>query len=125
MSALNGPQVLKVPGLTAAADLTSHQYKFVEIVGGTTTVNVVNAVTDRPIGVLLNKPKAGEACEVIAIGVTEVVAGETLAAGDMLSVGATGKATNDAAQAGTTYQGRILSAGAADELVTCIINCVV
>ena len=116
---------VKLPGFTAAADLTASQYCFVEIVAGTKTVNLVNAVTDRPVGVLVNKPKSGEAAEIVVLGICPVKAGETVAAGDMLSVSSTGLATNDTAQTGTTYQGRILSAAASGELATCLINCVV
>ena len=125
MPGMDSATPIKLPGFTAASDLTASQYLFVKIVAGTKTVTPVTALADRPVGVLVNKPKSGEAAEVVVLGITPVIAGETVAAGDMLSVLANGKASNDTAQAGTTYQGRILSAGAVNELVTALINCVV
>jgi len=125
MTAVNQGSVLKLPGYTAAADLTTHQYKFVEIVAGTRTVNVANATTDKPIGVLVNKPKAGEAVEVVIVGIVEVVAGETLAEGDQITTSATGLALNDVPGAAPLmWFGRVLSGGALNELVTAAVNCV-
>ena len=62
---------IKIPGLKAAADLSSKQYYLVELTAAD-TVNVCNGVTDRPIGVLQNAPKSGEPAEVCALGVTKI-----------------------------------------------------
>ena len=123
MSAINQGTPLMLPGHTAGADLSSSQYKLVKITGAR-TVGLCTATTDKPIGVLVNKPKSGEAAQVVVIGVTECVAGETLTAGDKLTVNASAKAVNDAPGAAPLmWFGTVLDGGAVDELVTILINC--
>lgn len=123
MSAVNQGSAVKLPGHTAAADLSTHQYKLVKITGAR-QVNLCTATTDKPIGILLNKPKSGEAAEVMIIGVCEVVAGETLTAGDKLTVNASAKAVNDAPGAAPLmWFGSVLDGAAVDELATVVINC--
>ena len=57
--AYEGPQI-KLPGLTANADLSAKQYYFVKL-SGAGTVTVCSGVTDKPIGVLQNTPESGDA----------------------------------------------------------------
>lgn len=83
--------LFKLAGLRAAADLSACQYHFVEITGDG-VVNVCNAITDVPIGVLQNKPVQGATCEIVAIGVTKVVTEENLSAGQLVSTNANGHA---------------------------------
>lgn len=123
MSAVNQGQVIKLPGHVAAADLRTHQFKFVKITAAR-TVGLCTATTDKPIGVLQNKPNTGEAAEVLVIGVTEVVAGETIAAGDKLTVNAVAKAVNDVPGAAPLmWFGTVIDGSAVDELATALINC--
>ena len=115
--------------LTAAADLSTHQYKFVEVTAAN-TVNLVNAVTDRPIGVLLNKPGSGQAATVLLAGVTQVIASGAIAAGRSVGTSAAGLATiNAGSEAGgggsanPTVGTTITAAGGANEIITVAVNC--
>lgn len=124
--AYEGPQI-KLVGLTAAADLSAagNQYKFVELVGNN-SVNVCNGATDRPIGVLQNRPKSGEAAEVVAIGVTKVQADAQLTAGLLIGTSADGQADSKVPGTDTTEYvvGVVLQgASAAAALATALINC--
>ena len=124
--AYEGPQI-KLVGLTAAADLSAagNQYKFVEIVGNN-SVNVCNGATDRPVGVLQNRPKSGEAAEVVAIGVTKVQADAQLTAGLLIGTSADGQADAKTVGTDTTEYivGTVLQgASAAGALATALINC--
>lgn len=67
------------------------QYHFLKVTG----VNTVGlaSTTDRTVGVLQNKPqRVGSACTVGIRGVTNVVAGEAITAGDEVEPGATATA---------------------------------
>lgn len=124
--AYEGPQI-KLPGLTAAADLSAagNQFKFVEMVGNN-SINVCNALTDRAIGVLQNRPKSGEAAEVVAIGITKIQADAALTAGTLIGTSADGQADAKTPGTDTTEYvfGQILQgASAAGALATALINC--
>ena len=115
--------------LTAAADLSTHQYKFVEITAAN-SVNLCNATTDRPIGVLLNKPASGQAATVLLAGVTQVVASGAIAAGKSIGTTNAGLATiNAGSEAGgggsanPTVGITITAAGGANEIITVAVNC--
>ena len=78
--------------LVAADDLSSHQYKFVALGTSTKTGQAVLAATAGMVtlGVLLNKPKAGEEALIQYAGVAKVkVGGTQSAAGALLTNGAT------------------------------------
>ena len=121
-----GPWV-KIPGLVAGADLSAaaNQYKFVEITGAG-TVNVCNAATDRPVGVLQNRPLAGQPAEIVAIGITKLQADAALSAGAIIGTSADGQA--DAKVPGTDLTeyvvGTIIEGTtAAGGIATAIVNC--
>lgn len=111
--------------LVAGADLSTHQYKFVEIgAGGVATV--CNAVTDRPIGVLQNAPKEGQEAEVVVAGGTKVVSSGNIAVGSLVGTNADGKAAVKVPGTDTTHfvVGQvILAAGADNEILTAVVNC--
>lgn len=88
--AWEGPQI-RIPGLTASADLSAKQYYFVKM-SGNKTVTVCSAVTDVPVGVLQNAPESGEEAVVCAIGVTKVNADAALTAGNVIGTGSDGQA---------------------------------
>jgi hypothetical protein len=118
--------VLTLSQFKAAADLSAKQYYFVEITAAG-TVNVCNAATDQPIGVLQNKPKSGETAEVMVIGVTKVSSDAALSVGTLIGPSADGQA--DAKVIGTDVTefvcGRVIEAStAAGGLATAVINCV-
>ena len=83
--------LFKLTGLKAAADLSACQYHFVTITDEG-VVNVCDAITDVPIGVLQNKPVQGATCEIVTIGVTKVVTEENLTAGQLVSTNTNGHA---------------------------------
>ncbi len=78
----------------ANADLSAKQFYPVKLATGT-KVDACSAVTDRVIGVLRSKPKAGEVADVRIHGIAKVVSdgsGTAIAVGDYVGVNAAGKA---------------------------------
>lgn len=119
-----GPQT-KLIGYTAGADLSTHQYKFVEV-GAGKTVTLCNAATDIPIGVLQNTPTNGQTAEVTMVGMSKVSADANLALGDLIGTSADGQA--DAKVPGTDITeyvvGRVIEENtAAGGVITATINC--
>jgi hypothetical protein len=116
---------IKVPGLTASADLSAKQYYFVKI-SGNRTVDVCSAVTDIPVGVLQNAPTSGQAAEVCGIGVTKVSGDADLTAGNVIGTSSDGQAAAYAAGTDTTKYacGLVVDDNtAAGGLLTAAINC--
>lgn len=121
--ATTGPQ-LAPPGLIAAADLSAKQFHFVKLTANN-TVNVCTAVTDKPIGVLQNKPKAGDEANVCAMGVTKVVGDANLAAGDSIGTSVDSQAAAYTVADTTKHIVGVVieDNSAAGGLVTAGINC--
>lgn len=92
----------KAPGLSAGADLSSHQYKFVKI-SAANTVILCAAVTDHPYGVLQNSPVQGQAAEVCCHGLTKVIANQAISAGASIGTDASGLAAPYTAADTTKY----------------------
>lgn len=92
----------EIPGfsfsLVAAADLSTHQYKFVNI--DATGKAALGGAGTRTVGVLQNKPTSGQIGTVVVTGVSKVVAGAAVAAGDSVQSDATGRAITLAAGIG-------------------------
>lgn len=110
-----------VPGMgkpitvLAGADISLLQFQLVKLDSAGAAVPIT-AITDIPFGVLQNSPVSGEPASVIPIGSgsSKLQLGATLAAGVLVSPGATGKA---AAAVATAYTvGILLEGGALDEL---------
>ena len=76
--------------LTAQVDLSDWQFHVVKI-GTTGTVDKSDAITDIPMGILQNKPKAGQSAEVGVFGVSKCVAGELLVIGEIVATKANGR----------------------------------
>lgn len=122
--AYEGPQIC-IPGLSAGADLSTHQYKFVKL-SASKTVILCAAATDVPIGVLQNKPTSGREAAVCAIGVTKVSSDAALTAGTVIGTSADGQADAKVAGTDTTEYAVgvvVLASGAAGDLATAVINC--
>lgn len=121
--AFEGPQI-RIPGLTASADLSGKQYYFVKM-SGAKTVTVCAATTDKPIGVLQNNPVSGGAATVCAIGVTKVSGDADLAYGDSIGTSSDGQAAAYTVSDTTKYivGNVIVDNGAAGGLITAAINC--
>jgi predicted RecA/RadA family phage recombinase len=76
--------------LLAAADLRTHQFKFVDV--DATGRAALGANGGRVIGVNQGKPNTGEAVEITHSGISKVYAGAAVAAGDEIMSDATGRA---------------------------------
>jgi hypothetical protein len=111
----------------AAADLSTKQYFFVKLTSTFNRVNVCTGATDKPIGVLRNKPDAaGKAAEVMIVGITKGSADAALSIGDL--VGTSADSQVDAKTPGTDtteyVTGQVLEAAtAAADLITMTVDC--
>lgn len=89
---------LSIPGAQAAEDLSSYQYKAVQV---TTTDWRVGPITNAnapqvPIGILQNDPDtAGHPADVAIVGVCKAECATTVTAGDNLAVNNSGEVTPD------------------------------
>lgn len=101
--AFEGDQIL-IPGLKSGADLTAvgNQFKFVKLTAAK-TIGLCAATTDKPIGVLQNRPNTGEAAKVCSIGVTKVQGDADLAYGNSIGTSADGQAAAYTASDTTKY----------------------
>ena len=63
---------------TAEVDLSSWQYKPVKIGSANMTVDKADADNDPTIGILQNKPVAGQPAEVCVAGISKAIAGAAL-----------------------------------------------
>lgn len=104
----------------ASADLSTHQYKAVEI-GALGQVALQSTALVPIAGVLQNNPNAaGQAATVKFAGVTKAVAGATVTVGAVAEVGATGLFIDRALT--TTYAvGIFLRGGAINEVVPLLL----
>lgn len=75
---------------TASADLSAKQFYAVKITAAR-VVGLVAAVTDITYGILQNKPKSAQVCDVALFGIVKAVAGGSITAGDKLEVNSSGQ----------------------------------
>lgn len=108
------------PGLEAAADLSAHQYKLINIDGNGRVALAGNG--GRVVGALQNKPNAlGKPCTVMQSGISKVVAGAAVTAGADVMSDATGRAI--AATATNRRAGVAMAAAtAAGELIPVLLR---
>ena len=114
-----------VISLKANADLSAKQFYFVEL-DSSGDVGACNAATDKPAGVLLNKPTSGQTAEVGVVGIFKVNSDAALSIGDLIGTSADGQADAKTPGTDTTEYvvGRVLEATtAAGGLATAMINC--
>ena len=122
--AYKASQPLKLT-LTASADLSAKQFYFVKI-DGAGTCDVCSGATDKPVGVLQNKPTSGQAAEIVVLGVTKISSDAALTAGNLIGTSADGQA--DAKTPGTDTTEYIVgqmvtTTGTAGVIGTAIVNC--
>jgi hypothetical protein len=106
--------------LTASGDLSSSQYRFVQLSADNTVV-ICTTITDVPVGVLQNKPTSGQAAAIRCAGLSRIECGASLSAGDIVSM-----ATDAQAQVAVSTQhvaGQIVEGAAADEIGSALISC--
>ena len=107
--------------LKAGADLSAKQFYFMEQSTTDKQVSTVNAATDRPIGILQNKPAAsGRSALVRVLGHSKVICGENLASSEGALIGANARGSATALTAGTSttaYVMGILTVGQASTAI--------
>ena len=105
----------------AGADLSAKQYYLVEM-SADQTVTVANATTDKIVGVLQNKPTAGQIARVRVHGVTRVVCNGAVTYGQFV-----GPHTDGTAIAVTADKKRItgvcLVGGTGTQFATILLTC--
>lgn len=110
-----GGHFIPIPGLTAAADLSSSQFKTVKLASTAGQVKAVAASTDEAIGVLQNAPKSGEEAEVASVGIVKALVEASVSAGNFLGPSATGRLkaaeTDNNINIGYALEGSTTSAG--------------
>ncbi len=86
----NEANLIRQPGLKAAADLSAaaNQFRAVKMTAAN-SVNIAGA-GEFAIGVLYNKPKSGVRAEVVVQGTPKLSYGGTVAVGDLLAADASG-----------------------------------
>jgi len=123
--ATDSPKGIVLTGMTCGATtLAAQQYRFVKLHTDGTVI-IASSQGELCIGVLQNKPAVGQACEIIAIGVTKLKAdGVTAPAeGSLLATDGSGNADN--AVTGDYALGVALTTptNTAGVLFTALINC--
>jgi hypothetical protein len=111
----------------AGADLSAaaNQHKFVKL-NSSGQVVLCSAATDKPYGVLQNRPAAGQAAAVMIDGISKVQADANLTVGDKVGTSADGQAAAYVPGTDTTKYivGEVLTDnGAAGELVSIQFDC--
>lgn len=112
-----------LPGLSASADLSAKQFRFVKM-SGDATVDVCAAITDKLVGVLQDAPTSGVMANVVGFGVSKVVAGGTVTAGDVVGTDNQGRAVTIAPGSDTTQYigGRAITGGASGEIISIFVT---
>ena len=109
-----------VVAFEAAADLSAKQFRVMKMATGG-KVDVFSGATDVPVGILQNKPTAGQTAEVMVYGVSKVDSDAALAVGDILAGQTDGQA--EVADSGDFPIGVcVLASGAAGELASVLLN---
>lgn len=101
----------------AGADLSAAQFKIVKLDTTANTVIVCDGATDKPHGVLLNKPLSGEAAHVQYGGRTKVQADAAVSVGAEVGTSADGQAVTKTANNDWTIGRAETAAAAAGELI--------
>ena len=104
----------------ANADLSSYQFYVVKMAADN-TVDVCSGATDKPIGILQNKPTSGQIARVRVMGVSRFIIGAGgVAYGNRVGTAATGKGIVKSTNK-DMYFGIALAAGNADEIGTVLL----
>lgn len=107
----------------AFASLATKQFFFVKLTSN--GIELCAAATDVPWGVLQNTPAAGEAAEVMRLGITKVKTGGIIAVGALVGTDNAGKAdSKTVATDSTEYVVGVADEVAANgDIITLGINC--
>lgn len=110
-----------ISGFTAENDLSAKQFYFAEAGGSADTVDVCDNAGDLVLGVICNKPTAGQAVELQAYGVAKVIAGGNVAFGDRVGTDANGKAVTKTADA-DRVAGIAMKAGVSGDIIEVMLT---
>lgn len=107
----------------ADADLSADQYKIVDIASDQQVSVLATTSTLMALGVLQNKPNAaGKVAEVMVMGVTKMIAGETIAAGELVCPSSiTAGRVDDADTSTDRILGKCLVGGLVGEYITVLL----
>jgi hypothetical protein len=112
----------EIPGmqisLEAAVDLSTKQFHFVKL-DGNGRIIAIAAGTDKPIGILQDKPKQGAAGNVMLDGVSKLVSDVAIPAGSGVGTSADGQGT-----IGGTLGQALKTTNAAGEMATVAFSCI-
>ena len=104
-----------IPGLTANADLSTHQFKVVSLqsTAGVCQLAATSIIVSKVVGVLQNNPKSGDAAEVAYSGIAKAIAGtSTIVVGSLLTVNTTSRVVGTTTD-NTQVVGKALAASSA------------
>lgn len=104
-----------LPTFKAAVDLSAKQFHCLEITAAD-TVNVCNGAGDVVLGILQNKPVAGEACEIPENGIVKGICGGAITVGQWVGTDANGQLVAKTTDKDFAY-GIALEAGAANRII--------
>lgn len=105
--------------LEAASDLSAKQFHFVKV-SAANKVDLCTAVTDAPIGVLQNKPTAGQGASVRVYGVSKLSADAAISAGAILGT-STDSQAQTAVATNVVCARALEAAGAANEIISALV----
>lgn len=107
----------------AGEGLTANQYHGVKM-SANREINLCDANTDIPVGILTNAPASGEAGRVHTLGRAIIIAGETLTAGMLVRINSDGHAMQWEAGTDTDMYciGQCIVGGAITEKITALVN---
>ncbi len=115
---------LTIPGMAAAADLSSFQYLAMRASAANrvhlaSEVGGVSGAAKMGIGILQNKPKTGEAATVAYLGLTKWVAGGTATVNALVTYNSSGRCID--AVSGDIVMGRALEGTTVDGAVITVL----
>lgn len=108
-----------LPGVVASADLSAKQYlvgKLASTAGQVVIAGTLNSTTNPGafVGIIMNKPAAGEEVEFAIDGIVKAIAAtSTIAVGDRLWANSTGRLSDAGVTDNGYFLGRALEAAAA------------
>ena len=110
----------------AAEDLSSYQFHAV-VLASNTTVRLMNAATDVPIGILQNAPASGGIAEVALLGISKMKANAAIAVGTPIKAEFVDVADNGKADAADTHLDIgighcVFASGAEDDLISVFLT---
>jgi hypothetical protein len=120
--AISTTQSMKLPGVTAGADLSAKQYYCVKMASTAKEVVVSSAATDASIGLIQNDPVDGQEALVVVSGPARAAAETSVSAGDWVASSTTGR-VKTTTTANDDVVGRAVEASsAAGDIITVIVG---